>query len=62
MGVVVVPPSRSAYGNTMPNEIDKKWIHFVQTLLKEHACEWWMSQKQETFNLFETLTWEKFKL
>jgi hypothetical protein len=26
-------------------KIDKKQIHFAQTLLKEHAWEWWMSQK-----------------
>jgi hypothetical protein len=24
--------------------------------------EWWMSQKQETFDLLETFMWEEFKL
>jgi hypothetical protein len=43
-------------------EIDKKWIHFIQTMLKEHTWEWWMFHNRETFNLLETLTWEEFKL
>jgi hypothetical protein len=43
-------------------EIDKKWIHFIQIMLKEHAWERWMFHKWERFNLFETLTWEEFKV
>jgi hypothetical protein len=43
-------------------EINKKRIHFVQTLLKEHEWEWWMSKKQETSDLLETFTKEEFKL
>jgi len=43
-------------------KINKERIHFAQTLLKEHAWEWWMSQKQKTPNLLETFTWEEFKL
>ncbi|CAM6014561.1 unnamed protein product [Sphagnum balticum] len=41
---------------------DKEKIHFTQTLLKEHVWKWWMSQKQKTLDLFETLIQEEFKL
>jgi len=27
---------------------DKEWIHFAQTLLKEHVWEWWLSQARDT--------------
>jgi len=43
-------------------EINKKQIHSIQTLLEEHEWEWWMSKKQETFDLLETFTKEEFKL
>ncbi len=43
-------------------ETDKKWIHFIQIMLKEHAWEWWMFHNRETLNLLETLTWEELKL
>jgi hypothetical protein len=33
------------YMETQCFETDKERIHFVQTLLKEHTWEWWMSQK-----------------
>jgi hypothetical protein len=48
------------YMETQCLETDKEWIHFTQTLLKEHTWEWWMSQKQKTPNLLESLTWEEF--
>jgi hypothetical protein len=51
-----------AYMETQHLKIDKEQIHFTQTLLKEHVWEWWMSQKQKTLDLFETLTREEFKL
>ncbi len=51
-----------AHMETQCLETNKEQIHFAQTLLKEHAWEWWMSQKQKTFDLFETLTWEELKL
>jgi hypothetical protein len=41
---------------------NRERIHFTQTMLKEHPWEWWMSQKQETPELLETLSWEEFKL
>jgi hypothetical protein len=43
-------------------KIDKEQIHFAQTLLKVHMWEWWMSQKQETSDLLETIIREEFKL
>ncbi len=51
-----------AYTETQRLKINKKHIHFVQTWLKEHAWEWWMSQKQETPDLLEAFTTEEFKL
>ncbi len=51
-----------AHVKTQCLKIDKERIHFAQTLLKEHAWEWWMSQKQETTDPLETFTWEEFKL
>jgi hypothetical protein len=45
-----------AHMETQCFKIDKEQIHFAQTLLKEHAWEWWMPQKQETFDLLETFT------
>ncbi len=41
---------------------NKKWKHFIQILLTEHTWERWMSPKQETLDLLETLAWEGFKL
>jgi hypothetical protein len=34
-----------AYLKTHHFELDKEWIHFAQTLLKEHMWDWWMFQK-----------------
>jgi hypothetical protein len=31
-----------AYMETQQLEINKEWVHFIQTLLKEHAWEWQM--------------------
>jgi len=31
------------YMETQHFKIDKEQIHFIQTLLKEHTWEWWMS-------------------
>jgi hypothetical protein len=33
------------YMETQHLKNNKEWIHCVQTLLKEHAWEWWMSQE-----------------
>jgi hypothetical protein len=41
-----------AYLETQCFELDKERIHLAQTLLKEHTWDCWMSQKQETPNLF----------
>lgn len=34
-----------AYMETQRLEINKERVHFIQTLLKEHALEWQMFQK-----------------
>jgi hypothetical protein len=39
VGATVVAPSRM-YMETQCFETDKEWIHFTQTLLKEHMWEW----------------------
>jgi hypothetical protein len=37
------------YMETQCFEIDKEWIHFIQTLLKEHAWECPKSKKHPTY-------------
>jgi hypothetical protein len=32
-------------------------FHFIQTLLKDHALNWWTTHKQKTLNVFNTLMW-----
>lgn len=41
---------------------DVEWFHSIQTLLKDHALNWWMTRNQKMLNLFNTLMWAQFKL
>jgi hypothetical protein len=50
-----------AYFESRMINTDVDWLRLVQSLLKDHALEWWMAQKDVEPNLMGNLPWSTFK-